>query len=47
MTTAPVEKGAKAPSFRLPTDDGGTISLADVAGRPAVIYFYPKDDTPG
>ncbi|MFN3746017.1 MAG: thioredoxin-dependent thiol peroxidase [Hyphomicrobiaceae bacterium] len=47
MTTGPVEKGAKAPSFRLPMDDGGTISLSDLAGRPAVIYFYPKDDTPG
>jgi thioredoxin-dependent peroxiredoxin len=47
MTTGPVEKGSKPPAFMLPTDDGGTVSLADLAGRPAVIYFYPKDDTPG
>jgi len=47
MTTGPVEKGSKLPAFRLPTDDGGTVASADLAGRPAVIYFYPKDDTPG
>ncbi len=47
MTTAQVEKGDKAPEFVLPTDDGGTISLAGLAGRTAVIYFYPKDDTSG
>lgn len=47
MTTAQVGKGDKVPEFVLPTDDGGTISLADLAGRTAVIYFYPKDDTPG
>jgi peroxiredoxin Q/BCP len=47
MTTAPIEKGAKVPAFKLPADDGGTVSTADLAGQPAVIYFYPKDDTPG
>lgn len=47
MTTAPVEKGAKVPAFKLPTDDGDNISPKDLIGRPAVIYFYPKDDTPG
>ncbi len=47
MTTAPDGKGAKVPAFKLPTDDGGSISPADLAGRPAVIYFYPKDDTAG
>lgn len=47
MTTGPVEKGAKAPAFKLPTDDGGNVSSKDLVGRPAVIYFYPKDDTPG
>ena len=47
MTTAPIEKGAKVPAFKLAEDDGGTVSTADLAGRPAVIYFYPKDDTPG
>jgi peroxiredoxin Q/BCP len=47
MTTGPVEKGSKLPAFRLPTDDGGTVGNPDLAGRPAVIYFYPKDDTSG
>jgi peroxiredoxin Q/BCP len=47
MTTAPVEKGAKVPAFKLPTDDGGSVSPKDLIGRAAVIYFYPKDDTPG
>lgn len=47
MTTGPVEKGAKAPAFKLPTDDGGHVSSKDLVGRLAVIYFYPKDDTPG
>ncbi len=47
MTTAPVAKGAKIPAFKLPTDDGQSLSPADFAGRPAVIYFYPKDDTTG
>jgi len=47
MTTSPVVAGAKCPVFKLPTDDGGSVSLSDLAGRPAVIYFYPKDDTPG
>lgn len=47
MTTAPVEKGAKVPAFKLPTDDGSNVSPKDLIGRPAVIYFYPKDDTPG
>lgn len=47
MTTAPVEKGAKVPAFKLPTDDGENVSSKDLVGRPAVIYFYPKDDTPG
>ena len=36
-----------APDFILPTDGGGTISLGDLKGQKAVIYFYPKDDTPG
>lgn len=47
MTTAQVGKGDKVPEFVLPTDDGGTISLTDLAGQTVVIYFYPKDDTPG
>ncbi|MEN6541056.1 thioredoxin-dependent thiol peroxidase [Parvibaculum sp.] len=37
----------KAPAFSLPADDGSTISLASLAGKKVVLYFYPKDDTPG
>jgi thioredoxin-dependent peroxiredoxin len=39
--------GAKAPSFRLPRDGGGTVGLADFAGRKLVLYFYPRADTSG
>jgi len=39
--------GDKAPDFSLPSDGGGTVSLADFEGRNLVLYFYPKDDTPG
>jgi thioredoxin-dependent peroxiredoxin len=39
--------GAKAPAFKLPRDGGGTVSLADFAGRKLVLYFYPRADTPG
>ena len=39
--------GAKAPAFTLPRDGGGTVSLADFAGRALVLYFYPKADTSG
>jgi len=39
--------GDKAPDFSLPSDGGGTVSLADFKGRNLVLYFYPKDDTPG
>ena len=42
-----VDVGAPAPAFRLATDGGGTISLADFRGRRLVLYFYPKADTPG
>jgi len=42
-----METGDVIPAFKLATDDGGTVSRADLAGRPAVIYFYPKDDTQG
>jgi thioredoxin-dependent peroxiredoxin len=44
--TGPVP-GAAAPPFTLPRDGGGTISLADFAGRKLVLYFYPRADTPG
>jgi len=39
--------GDKAPEFSLPSSTGETISLSDLAGRKVVLYFYPKDDTPG
>ena len=42
-----VKEGDPAPAFELPTDGGGTISSAGLEGQPYVIYFYPKDDTPG
>ena len=43
----PLDTGDKAPDFTLPTDGGGTLSLASLKGRKAVLYFYPKDDTSG
>jgi peroxiredoxin Q/BCP len=39
--------GDPAPAFSLPTDDGEKVSLADFKGSPLILYFYPKDDTPG
>jgi peroxiredoxin len=42
-----IEVGDKAPDFKLPTDGGGDIALKDLKGKPVVLYFYPKDDTPG
>ena len=39
--------GDKAPTFTLPDQDGRDVSLADFAGRRVVVYFYPRDDTPG
>jgi peroxiredoxin Q/BCP len=42
-----LEAGDPAPEFSLATDDGGTVSSRDLAGRRYVLYFYPKDDTPG
>jgi peroxiredoxin Q/BCP len=39
--------GARAPAFTLKADDGSEISLADLRGKTVVLYFYPKDDTPG
>lgn len=41
------EAGKKAPAFTLPNQDGEKMKLADQAGRWTVLYFYPKDDTPG
>jgi peroxiredoxin Q/BCP len=42
-----IDPGKKAPAFSLPDQEGTKHSLADYAGKPVVIYFYPKDDTPG
>jgi thioredoxin-dependent peroxiredoxin len=39
--------GDKAPAFTLPDQDGKPVSLKDFAGQPVVVYFYPRDDTPG
>ncbi len=42
-----LKSGDTPPDFDLPTDGGGRIRLADYAGKTLVLYFYPKDDTPG
>jgi peroxiredoxin Q/BCP len=42
-----IEAGAKFPDFSLPNQDGKTVSLSDFNGKWLVVYFYPKDDTPG
>ena len=42
-----IEEGKKAPAFTLPSSEGGTVSLKDLKGKTIVLYFYPKDDTPG
>jgi peroxiredoxin Q/BCP len=41
------QDGDKAPDFALPTGTGETLRLADLKGKPVVLYFYPKDDTSG
>jgi len=41
------KEGDPAPDFRLPADDGKTYALKDLRGTKVVLYFYPKDDTPG
>jgi peroxiredoxin Q/BCP len=42
-----VKEGDKAPDFTLQADDGREVSLKDYQGKKVVLYFYPKDDTPG
>ncbi len=42
-----LEAGAAAPDFTLPSDGEGPVSLGDYKGRKLLLYFYPKDDTPG
>jgi thioredoxin-dependent peroxiredoxin len=47
MAMARLEAGERAPAFTLPDQDGKAVALADFAGAPVVVYFYPADDTPG
>ncbi len=42
-----LKEGQKAPDFNLPSSDGKNIALKDLKGKKVVLYFYPKDDTPG
>jgi peroxiredoxin Q/BCP len=42
-----IEEGKPAPDFELQSDSGETVRLSDLRGKPVVLYFYPKDDTPG
>lgn len=42
-----IEPGKKAPAFTLKADDGTKVKLSELKGSPVVLYFYPKDDTPG
>ena len=44
---ATLVEGAKAPAFKLPTDDGGTVTLSDFKGKNLVLFFYPKANTSG
>jgi len=43
----PLTEGAEAPDFTLESDSGDTVSLSQLRGKPVVLYFYPRDDTPG
>jgi len=42
-----IREGQKAPDFALPSSDGGRVRLSDLRGKTVVLYFYPKDSTPG
>ena len=42
-----IQEGQPAPDFDLPSDSGDTVTLSSLRGKPVVLYFYPKDDTPG
>lgn len=47
MSASAITVGKQAPAFALADQDGQTVKLADLKGRWVVLYFYPKDDTPG
>lgn len=47
MTNSIPQPGQKAPNFSVPDQDGHQVSLADLSGQWVILYFYPKDDTPG
>jgi peroxiredoxin Q/BCP len=47
MESPMIETGSPAPALELPTDGGGRVSLEALKGRPVVVFFYPKADTPG
>jgi len=42
-----IQEGRKAPAFSLPSSAGGTLALKDLAGKFVILYFYPRDNTPG
>jgi thioredoxin-dependent peroxiredoxin len=42
-----IEEGKPAPTFTLPSDSGEDVYLEALRGKPVVLYFYPRDDTPG
>jgi thioredoxin-dependent peroxiredoxin len=42
-----IEEGKPAPDFELTSESGDTVRLSELRGKPVVLYFYPKDDTPG
>jgi hypothetical protein len=45
--TAPLEAGVEAPDFEAVAHNGATVKLSAMRGKPIVLYFYPKDETPG
>ena len=42
-----IQEGRKAPAFNLPSSTGGKLALKDLAGKYVIVYFYPRDNTPG
>lgn len=43
----PIEEGKQAPAFTLSDGDGNEVTLGDYAGKNVILWFYPRDDTPG